>query len=506
MWVDEAIWGHRFHNEQTPWIVMLEFLAVFMDRDRGRDGGNAPGEEGANRPAAGALQEEFPPGEHEWFIYGIPKRPALRTLVFKNPHLGQIETHTDSDSARWDEWFQRMGGGTDHAHLRDRFLSYRDFARVVEFFRNTSVEPHRRRRWSSRFLFPYGPDCVYADLKERRGALESSDRLFFARGGELLYLMLGRSGRRAELAGLVRDRLLNPDNTWNRLARTLVPRGPDPEVVTLDVGYLPHAKLPDYDLLADDWARLLGLALPGASVLDPLVRLTGLHMVLYHLRRSHEEIGSKSGPTIVLEIAAPRKTVLFGLSRDSHGENAKLARRAVEAYLDAFRRGPEWDESASAEAAWKTLTDCHLRWKPGKREHAGSPKALFDTFKEAALERNERHVASAVPVWSRSIGLSSARKGVGTWYHPDDAFLKALVLATVDGRKDYRAFLGNLHDRYGLVVGVPEAEKAFGRLPVDEKALSENASRLEHRLRALGLLRRLSDDCAYVVNPFGHRP
>ena len=29
MWIDEAIWGHRLHDEQSPWLVFLEFLNVF---------------------------------------------------------------------------------------------------------------------------------------------------------------------------------------------------------------------------------------------------------------------------------------------------------------------------------------------------------------------------------------------------------------------------------------------------------------------------------------------
>ena len=28
MWVDEAIWGHRLYDEQTPWLALLEFLNV----------------------------------------------------------------------------------------------------------------------------------------------------------------------------------------------------------------------------------------------------------------------------------------------------------------------------------------------------------------------------------------------------------------------------------------------------------------------------------------------
>lgn len=37
---------------------------------------------------------------------------------------------------------------------------------------------------------------------------------------------------------------------------------------------------------------------------------------------------------------------------------------------------------------------------------------------------------------------------------------------------------------------------------VDQEAFSDNAARLEARLLGLGLLRRLSDACSFVENPF----
>ena len=36
----------------------------------------------------------------------------------------------------------------------------------------------------------------------------------------------------------------------------------------------------------------------------------------------------------------------------------------------------------------------------------------------------------------------------------------------------------------------------------DQEDFSDNARRLEERLASLGLLKRLSDSCAYVENPF----
>ena len=36
----------------------------------------------------------------------------------------------------------------------------------------------------------------------------------------------------------------------------------------------------------------------------------------------------------------------------------------------------------------------------------------------------------------------------------------------------------------------------------DKKAFQANSQRLEQRLFSLGLLRRLSDGCAYIINPY----
>jgi len=71
-----------------------------------------------------------------------------------------------------------------------------------------------------------------------------------------------------------------------------------------------------------------------------------------------------------------------------------------------------------------------------------------------------------------------------------------------DGREEYHRFLSKLYEKFGLIIGPNEAEKAFEKLPTDQNAFLQNTQRLEQRLRTLGLLRRLSDDCAYVENPF----
>ena len=42
MWVDEAIWGHRLYDDQTPWLTFLELLNVLVSEDKQGRGFNEP--------------------------------------------------------------------------------------------------------------------------------------------------------------------------------------------------------------------------------------------------------------------------------------------------------------------------------------------------------------------------------------------------------------------------------------------------------------------------------
>ena len=66
-------------------------------------------------------------------------------------------------------------------------------------------------------------------------------------------------------------------------------------------------------------------------------------------------------------------------------------------------------------------------------------------------------------------------------------------------------FLSLLWQRYALIFGDREAESVLQKDEFEKKAFQANARRLEHRLASLGLLKRLSDGCAYVTNPYARK-
>ena len=143
-----------------------------------------------------------------------------------------------------------------------------------------------------------------------------------------------------------------------------------------------------------------------------------------------------------------------------------------------------------------------VRW-PSADDYDGphDPDQLLAEFRRAAVSRHRSHVANVHRTYGVGAGLVSRRGTTRLRYAPTDALLKALILANVGTRMDYRALLQRLHERYGLVIGENEAKVALDPDDYDEKAFEANSARLERRLRTLGMLRRLSDACAYVENP-----
>lgn len=132
-----------------------------------------------------------------------------------------------------------------------------------------------------------------------------------------------------------------------------------------------------------------------------------------------------------------------------------------------------------------------------------SPDALVDKLVELALARHEQHIGKIHASWSRAIGLSSRRLSRRTRYAPNDRLLKSIVVAIVDDRMQLDEFLAEAKRRYGLVIGDVEGARLVDAKLVDQEELSENRDNLEARLVGLGLVRRLSDSCSFVENPFG---
>lgn len=507
IWVDEAIWGHRLYDEQTPWMTFLEFLGILQSE---LEDGRPFKEESPNR-----------------LKYRPCSRLYLRNILFNNPHLEAVlEQFPSDEETQWQEWFQKMretkGGldAPDYTYLRKRFSSFKGFAALVQFLQSSAIEGDSNKRWTSKFVFPYGPHCLYEDL-DAKGA--TNDRRFFGRTGELLYLMLCRSGLGEEILRELQElslvaaegQRLSQNAKWDQIVTALQPeKDLNKARDSKSPPYLPYESLADYRLLAEDWLNLFRCQMPGYDVLPHLVNITALRLTSYLIGRAQYELGQVERPTFVIEIVSPSRTGVRELSANSYLTNNLSPKQAVRAYISRITEHSQWRQIVSSLNSSDPVQEAtelffaHFRWpdlsvKKDKEELQGisRPERLLERLLEKAEVRHDGHLAKCHRAWTREIGFSSSRGSRRTRYAPTDALLKTLVFATVERREEFQEFLQKLYDKYGFIIGHVQARSFTSSGEVDEKDFTDNAARLEERLASMGLLKRLSDACAYVVNP-----
>lgn len=491
--VDEHIWGHRLYDEQLPHLAVLEFLCVL--------GSNV------DKPLRAA------PGDK--VRYRPQRQIRLRGLLFNNPYVEAVREKSISDEDKWTQWGERFAvdatqlGDGDMTYLRQVFNSFDDFAKAIELLRSSAFEARSNKRWSSKFVFPFGPDALYEDLRIDSDGGASNDRRFFARSGELLYLMLSRAKRGPELGDQLVHRLFDRAAPMNRLVKALQGE-PQHAGDYRDVGYLPHASHPRFDRLCDDWLAILSRDMPVYDALEHLIASAGLNLLLYFLECAKTQSGDVEPVEIICEIVSRERTKVRALSGESYQFNQALSLRAVRAAVESIRLSDEWlaaSQSQDPNGESAELLRTWFQWPPADGGDDGdsinsSGDQLIRTLVEKAENRHEQHFGKIHAAWARAIGLSSRRLSRRTRYAPNDRLLKTLVVTMVDDRMQFDEFLREIRRRYGFVIGDAEGIRLVNEKLVDQEALSENRGNLETRLVGLGLVRRLSDSCSFVENPF----
>ena len=513
MRVQEMMYGHRFTTDQEPYMILLETLTICAEKPLGT--------------------VESDRTSHEALKYGPKQRQKMRYLVFSDRHLERIaKDDRIPDNKKWEAWkkktnerFDSSRSGDDQYAQFDHF-KYLDepfnrdihaLLQAIRILRSQEIDVANQRRWTSRFLAVKGPDMVCDDLRE---SVWSRDRRFFARGGELVYLMLNRSTRRDEAMKLIKDKLLNPESPMNRIARAVSDPESDPSSGDAGIGYLPLGHHDIYDQMAEDWINILSIdKLPHSHLFEPLFRLTGLNLMVYFAQRSQEILDAKRPEPIVADAQNGADIQLRESAKDHLIRHRTVANRAVEEFIRQTAEQNGWSAALNQKSAAdaRGIIDRVFLKKKGKDDKKKDDRAGVDEegrqddpeeqlrkLIKRAQKRDKNNISTFLLPLTKGIGLVTARPGPGTWFALDDAMITALVLANVSNTNtvELREFARRLYDRYGLVIGLDEAREEFGTPPVGMERFRSNLAALENRMTRLALTRRLSDDCAFVVNPY----
>ena len=494
VWFEEAVFGHRIWARQNPWLLFLEFLNV------------AEAQTGEGRvlfsPAAPDVAQP----------YRLRYRMGLRTILFAHNDLFEIAREGFDDDAKWTLWLESMASAQGappegFGYLKERFRSFREFADLVALIRQTTLEGTANLRWSSRFIFPFGVNALYTDATVGKAG-PARDYINFGRTGELLYYMVSRSGRGEALRPYF-EAFLAKDQPKNALAVRLCAESDErPGQEMLGNSFLPYRTHPAFERLADDWLAILALELPAQDAFAYLAPLASLHVMLFQLETAAALSGRADRPSLVCEIIAPRRELVRQRSIASYNTNDALIRLAMSETSDQLFDGlapDKTDPDLTADEALDHMKNQLLArssFEPDE-QRIRTPedlRAAFDDAVETKLDDSSGNVHSA---YGRYIGLVS-RRGTNRYrYAPTDEFMKMAVMARVHRRMELSRFLEELYRAYGLVFGPEEAQLALPAQDFDHASFAKNRDRLEARLSSMGLLKRLSDGCAYVINPLG---
>jgi hypothetical protein len=497
LWREEAVFGHRLWARQNPWLLFLEFLNVAEAHHR-----------------QGKLFARTEP--NRMHPYALRFRMGLRNILFSDVLAEVTAEGLEGDNA-WQRWAElAMDEASDpppegFGYVRDNFADFGDFADLVRLVRQTTLEAGSTKRWSSRFIFPLGVDALFSDAYVGASGRASRDYTVFGRTGGILYHMVSRADRGAELTSYF-EQLFDPDTPKNRLVGLLsAPSDADPNVPLSGNSFLPYRRHPAFDRLVEDWLAIIKLELPEQDAFAHLAPLASLHVILYQLETSAAWLG-KPRPHLICEIIAPRRELVRQRSIASFYDNDDLSRQAADAYAETkivqagwpIGEASELSEAERLEAAETLLKrEFHFEAK-GVTGSADDLRAQFDAACESKHDENWSDVHAS---YGRFIGLVSRRATNRYRYAPTDSLLKTLVLARVPKRMEFGKFLAELYSHYGLVFGPEEAAHALPAGAFDPAAFRANRNRLEARLSSMGLMKRLSDGCAYVENRLGlNRP
>ncbi len=535
------IWGHRLRIGQH-WIeYMLEFLGVLSGFDY-RFGQGLPDHDG---------QESY------LTEYRIPRRLGLRRFVFYDE---REKTRDNRDTRAVAELRLRLrtllpeaGARPDEDVMEQVRSLLRSFSAIEE-----------ERSWYAKTLFPVHQEFLLwealrkgATLRENRHSAEHLDlsqldhgveflsRNFFARGGELYYLIIsagteGRPEQRARIGEGLRKLLtqrnqslgkiaLAIDTTWSELV------GGEESPIIGTVGWILDPDCALYRQIADDLDTFLNNELDSLECLELLAHLIGFHIITYIYHRAHPASnaeGHASGSCV----EACRPLLLVDLLGDQDGgvvreQSASLLREQDDLQLRQAhdlieQKVREWAaqqpdisqlsahlESEAGNFFLIGQTRARSKYEQMMREaqanydaNGGGCEAVIQSYTEAIFEalspEFRKNFLGVHRKIGRAIGLIAPRKGAYIRYALGDTLLKTLVLAMLprDVELPFGEFLEQLHQRYGIVVGPGEARAAelMTRLRINEEYYARNRDALLGRMQRAGLLTQYSDATALV--------
>ncbi|MFC5772831.1 hypothetical protein [Ectobacillus antri] len=509
--LSSKIWGHRFMAGQRGPEYVLEFLNVLS-----------------------GTSYRFNESK-----YKRNKAIQLRQFIFEGSKQGASRESVIVDPTKKENLYRVLGGDYQGDLGKEK-------AEVIrEFFRNLEVPIVNHsgkladRSWYAKTLYPLHESLLFFEVRVK-GTSVGIERNFFARGGELYYLMISYGTknnlhRRNFIENRFQD-LLTKNVSIEKIIKTIKTTLKDEE--TNDFGYLqadgsdrnkdelPTLPVEEHPLFEDfsaELEQLLTLEVDVYEMFNLLTSLVCFQLLRYMYDRAKN--GLNDEPIMFFDCLDGQNSQIQKLSSKTFTRNDLLIKEKFEEFFkEEFSRQMESKEYVQKKlSVWKNDSNEFFTYMGLNRLH-GSTKAainrtlikcenyedvmtnLFKAVKVVISDQLKRHQLSIVKVLVRDGGIGNYKTGSKYRYVLSDNLLKNLVFVNVKPGEamEFSSFLDVLLTRYGIVIGEKQAKesKLYETSSLNISYFQKNELALREKLRSNGLLVEYSDATAMIRNPY----
>lgn len=524
--LSESIWGHRFMDGQRGPEYVLEFLNVIAGTS-------------------------FKLNADE---YSRNKMIGFRKFIFEGSKEGRA-----NEIVRLNEEERRK--------IIDQIEDTDKIDVIKEFFRNLEVPIHdgrgkpADRSWYAKSLYPLHESLLFFEVR-KRGKTISFERNFYARGGELYYIMLSIGTENNLALRLSIEKRLNEllsknkpietivssiseafgesiyaeedENSETKFAPLKIREGEtDPYLAPNDSSetqkkkpcpYLPaDINKGQLEEFAYEFNKLINLNIEMFEMFNLMNSLVTFQLMRYLLERVNE----RDKAHLFLDAMDGQVKQIMKLSSESFSKNELMIKKKYEESFRLFFDEKIENEKNVMEELdnWKAnegkkffellnLGNLHKNTKTRAlkvlnkcQSYDDIRNKLYNVVKDIIDDQLKKHQIPIIRGLVRDGGIGGYRTGSNYRYYISDNFLKVLVFSNVDSNKgiEFSDFMNKLFEKYGIIIGEVEAKRSglYEESKLNVRYFQMNEHALRDKLLKNGLLLQYSDATAMIKNPYG---
>ncbi|MFF2875076.1 hypothetical protein ACFVR2_02010 [Gottfriedia sp. NPDC057991] len=498
------IWGHRFTDGQRGPEYVLEFLNVLVGANYN-----------LNSPS-----------------YSRRKALGLRKFIFEG-----VKEGSKRDLVKLDDEKKK--------NLYEKIQDPEKVEVIREFFRNLEVPlvdgrgKEADRSWFARTLYPLHECLLFFEVRKKGNSI-GYERNFFARGGELYYLMLsyGTEGH-PELRSSIEKKLrilLRKNVSLEKIVDSICEVLGDEEKekdleyplrVSGDVDAAPslpedtHTN-PLFYSFAIELDQLMEINVDIYEMFRLLTSLINFQIMRYIYDRA--KIEKSDNVLFFFDCLDGQVNQILNISSNTFKNNELLIKNKFEDYFKEIFKSKigEIEDINNRLETWKNdpenflelmgLSKLRTRKQPvikslkQCKDYSDVMTKLFNTVKEVVSDQLKRHQLSIVRILARDGGIGNYKTGTNYRYSMTDTFLQTLVFSNVrpNSSIEFSDFLEKIYESYGFVIGVKQARESeiYENSRLNISYFQKNELALREKLKKNGLLVEYSDATAMIRNPY----